>query len=199
MIRLDGEQGGKVHLGGQLHVGHLTRQSMGVEGAGKLGVNPARCITLTLLGQVLLDLLALGTVDITVGPGGRHHGADQQGCTGIQRIALQGIEGLGRLRRARLLGLPILIKLVGQPAEGRCTAHRRHLAAIFADLLVAEQQGHGTGSQAALRHALHLRLAAVAAFVEPTFASAQQLIQHLFHHDSSQLTPHACAEFMNQE
>ena len=105
VIRLDGEQGGKVHLGGQLHVGHLTRQGMGVEGAGKLGVNPARRITLTLLGQVLLDLLALGTVDMTVGPGGRHHGADQQGCTGIQRIALQSIEGLGRLRRARLLGL----------------------------------------------------------------------------------------------
>ncbi len=84
---------------------------------------------------------------------------------------------MGRLGRCRLLGLPILIELVGQPAKGRSAAHGSGLAAIFAHLLVTQQQTERTAGQ----RPLHLPLALVSAFVEPAFASPQQLFQHLFH------------------
>ena len=139
MIHLDGEQGGEIDLGGQLHVGHFPRQRVGIEGAGQLGVNPAGDIALTLFGQVLLNLLALGPVDMAIGPGCCHHGAHQKRRAGIQRIAFQPTDGMGGLGRCRLLGLPILIELVGQPAKGCGAAHGSGLATIFAHFFIAQQ------------------------------------------------------------
>ncbi|MNC16061.1 hypothetical protein D3C75_639070 [compost metagenome] len=159
---------------------------MRIQRAGQLGVNPASGIGLALLGQVLLDLQPLGVVDMTVGPGRGHHGAHQQAGSGIQFGARQLVEGMGRAGRWRtLVLLPVLIELVGQPAEGRRPAHRRHLGAVLAHLLVAKQQRHGPGGQPPLGHALHLGLARVTAIVEPALASSHQLLQHLFHGASS--------------
>ena len=82
----------EVDLGCQLHVGHLPRQDVGIEG-GPARRRSSEPHPAPLLGQVRLDLLALGGVDVPVGPGRRHHGAHQEGGAGIQRIALQGVEG----------------------------------------------------------------------------------------------------------
>ena len=60
---------------------------------------------------------------------------------------------MGGLSGGGLQGLPVLMgKLVGQATQGRRAAHRRHLGAVLAHLLVAKQQRHGPGSQPALGH-----------------------------------------------